>query len=531
MTAADTDATPIECEIKLAGPKGALRSAEAVIRGYADGNVSWQTDALLSVYYDTVDRRLAQRGATLRVRRKNRTYTQTVKAAAEGPTGALANRAEWDVEISGATPDPALMPQAARTRLGLVLPGELKRLFAVDVSRKRANLILDGGSEIGTAEVEVAVDRGTVKAGRASDMISEVEIELVRGNSSAIYDLASALAACGLRVSHVTKAQRGYQLLDGAGATAQPVRAPKFTLTPAMTASAALGEIFQVGLANVLANEAPAVSGIDPEGVHQMRVSLRRMRSALAVFKGIIDAQGCQVLNDELKWLADSLGAARDWDVFINEILGPVYGVGIDRDGLALLRQRATVERTLGYGEAAAAIGSVRYTKLVIGLAKFIDTQAWVPTAEPDAAALRAPVDAVSGDILSHAYKKLHKKARGLRDMDIADRHRVRIALKKFRYTSEFLQALYPNADVRCFNKALARMQDQFGHLNDVSVAEDLLARLIAVKGGTLAERRRVVAAAGQVMGWHARGLHDLEDKFLADWKALKSAPVFWRDA
>ena len=213
MTAADTDATPMECEIKLAGSMGALRSAEAVIRRFAGGSVSWQTDALLSIYYDTADRRLAQRGATLRVRRKNRTYTQTVKAGAEGPTGALANRPEWNVEIGGATPDPTLMPVAARTRLGLVLPGELKRLFAVDVSRKRANLSLDGGPEIGIAEVEVAVDRGTVKAGRAKDVISEVEIELVCGNSSAIYDLATALAACGLRVSHLTKAQRGYRLL------------------------------------------------------------------------------------------------------------------------------------------------------------------------------------------------------------------------------------------------------------------------------------------------------------------------------
>jgi triphosphatase len=531
MTAADTDETPIECEIKLAGSKGALRSAEAVIRRFVGGNVSWQTDALLSVYYDTVDRRLAQRGATLRVRRKNRTYTQTVKAAAEGPEGALANRPEWNVDIAGAPPDPALLPSAARTRLGLVLPGELKRLFAVDVSRKRANLILDGGPDIGIAEVEVAVDRGTVKAGRATDVISEVEIELVRGNSSAIYDLATALAACGLRVSNLTKAQRGYQLLDGPGAPAQPVRAQKFILTPSMTVSGALGEIFQAGLANVLANEVPAVSGIDPEGVHQMRVSLRRMRSALAVFKSMIDASGCQVLNDEFKWLADSLGAARDWDVFVDEILGPVCGVGIDMEGLALLRQRAEAERTAGYGESAAAIGSVRYTKLVIGLAKFIDTHAWMPAAEADAALLRAPVDAVAGKILSAAYKKVRKKARGLRDMDVADRHRVRIALKKFRYTSEFLQALYPDADVRRFNKALARMQDQFGHLNDVSVAENLLAHLVAVKGGTPAERRRAATAAGQVMGWHARGLHDLEDKLLADWKALKSAPVFWGQA
>ena len=143
-----------------------MRSAEAVIRRFVGGNVSWQTDALLSVYYDTVDSAPgAAGGQTLRVRRKNRTYTQTVKAAAEGPEGALANRPEWNVDIAGAPPDPALLPSAARTRLGLVLPGELKRLFAVDVSRKRANLILDGGPDIGIAEVEVAVDRGTVKGG------------------------------------------------------------------------------------------------------------------------------------------------------------------------------------------------------------------------------------------------------------------------------------------------------------------------------------------------------------------------------
>ena len=174
---------PVECEIKLAGSKGALRQAEAAVRKAVGGRVEWRTDALVTDYYDTTDRRLSRRGVSFRVRRKNRSYEQTVKAA-PSRTAAISTRPEWNVALNGARLDLAALPDDARARMGLVLPGELKKLFTVDVERKKTVIAIESGAA--KATVEIAVDRGAVRAGRKRDDILEAEIELVDGAPEAI---------------------------------------------------------------------------------------------------------------------------------------------------------------------------------------------------------------------------------------------------------------------------------------------------------------------------------------------------------
>lgn len=524
MSTAKTAAEPIECEIKLTGPKGALRAAEAAVRRVVGSQLEWQTVALVTDYYDTVDRRLSQRGVAFRVRKKDRVFEQTVKAKTLH-AAALSSRPEWNIPLPSSKPDLAALPAAATARMGLVLPGELKKLFTVDVSRKKA--VVDIESASGAAKVEIAVDRGAVRAGRRRDDISELEIELVEGAPAAIYDLAIALVDSGLRVSRVTKAERGYGLVDGRTATL-PKKAPKLVLTRQQTVSDALAEIFGGGIVNVLDNEAAALDGADPEGVHQLRVSMRRMRSALSVFRGLLDPAGIVWASAELKWLASCFGPARDWDVFGAEILDPVRGFGIDIAAVDALRAGTATARAAGYESARAALQSSRYTKFILGMSRFVDTHGWMLADAGKQHPLNQPLGKCADAILERAYKKVMKRGRGLKDMDIAARHQVRIDLKKFRYTTEFLHALFDADKVGAFMKSLSRMQDQFGHLNDVSVARTLLGTLTSAKGLSATERRVLELGAGQVIGWHARGVSDAESAFLDDWKALKAAPVFW---
>lgn len=520
----ETTSPPVEVEIKLAGSKGALRAAEAILKRQVK-KVTWKIDDLSTVYYDTTDRRLSRRGVSYRVRRKGKTYLQTVKAPSIG-SGALALRPEWEMEIRSSRPALELLPAEARTQLGLVLPGELRKLFTVNVTRKKA--VVDYMDSAGrTASLEIAVDRGTVSAGRKSDEITEVEIELVSGDADSIYELAAHLAEAGLSVSRVSKAQRGFIVLEGAPVP-EPKRAPKLALVAGETASDALARIFSGGIANVLDNEAATLDGTDPEGVHQMRVSLRRMRSILSVFKNFIDAERVQWARDELKWLANELGPARDWDVFADEILKPVSGAGIDPNGIAALIAATVPARADGYKRARAAIASVRYTKLILGISQFAETRAWMPADAGADHPLNKPLQSVAGGILSNAFKKLKKRGKGLAKMDTPERHEVRIALKKFRYSVDSLQGIYPASAVAPFTQALGRMQDKFGHLNDVSVAETLLSTLTDARGISAADKRDRLAAAGQVVGWHARGVHDEEDAFLRDWKNLIGTAPFW---
>jgi triphosphatase len=522
MSAATTaKETPMELELKLVGTKAALRSAEARIARHIGTPVDWSTDRLQTTYFDTVDRRLSRRGVAVRVRKKNRDHTLTVKASA-GDAQAISARPEWNVAISGAQPDLSLLPADARTRVGLVLPGELRSLFTVDVERKKAVVDLDDG----ITQIEIAIDRGEVRAGRKKSELLELELEIISGPPQAVFDLASVLADCGLRLGQVTKAQRGFALIDGAAA-ATPHRAPKFRLRRRQKVTDAVSEILTAGLSNVLANEAACLEGTDPEGVHQMRVSLRRMRSMFSVFRHSLDAERCAWAKEELKWLANSLGPARDWDVFIDEILGPVAGTGIDPSTVAALVTAAEQKRNAGYAQARDAIQSPRYTKLILGLSRFVEDHGWVPDGGSDA--LRMPLGDISDTMLTRAFKRLKKRGHNLAEMDVPARHEVRIELKKFRYSLDFLNALYPAAQVRPFMKTLAVMQDVFGHLNDVAVAETLLDELVSEKGLSALERRLRHTGSGKILGWHARGLHDLEDEFIDDWNDLITARVFWK--
>jgi triphosphatase len=515
---------PLEVEIKLTGGKAALRQAEAALKRRA-GKVEWKTDALVSSYYDTVDRRLSQRGVSYRVRKKNSSYLQTVKAASVGK-GAAAARPEWEVPLRGARPALDQLPDEARSRMGLVLPGELRKLFSVDVERKKTIVTITsaGGA---SATLEVAIDRGDVIAGRKRDPLNELEIELVSGSASVIYDLAGTLAEVGLSVSRITKAARGFALLDGTP-PAVPQRAPKLALGAGDTTSEALARIFESGLANVLQNEEPSRDGTDPEGVHQMRVSLRRMRSVLTVFKSIVPASNVAWAKEELRWLAGEMGPARDWDVFAGEILAPVQGPGIDVDGLKALVKGADKRRADGYKRVREALASPRYAKFLLGMSHLVETHGWMPANAKADHPLNRPLSDVAGGILDGAYKKVRKKGKDLAKLDIPARHEVRIELKKFRYTVDFLQGIFPVAAVSPFTSALSSMQDKFGHLNDVAVAEQLLGELVNEKGLPVAERRLRGGSAGQVIGWYARGVHDEEAAFIADWKALMAAPPFW---
>ncbi len=516
---------PLEVEIKLTGGKVALRKAEAALKRRA-GKVEWKTDALVSSYYDTVDRRLSQRGVSYRVRKKNSSYQQTVKAASVGK-GAVAARPEWEMPIRGARPALDQLPDEARARMGLVLPGELRKLFSVDVERKKTVVTITsaGGA---SATLEVAIDRGDVIAGRKRDPLNELEIELVSGSASVIYDLAGTLADVGLSVSRVTKAGRGFALLDGTP-PAVPQRAPKLALGAGDTTSEALARIFESGIANVLQNEDAARDGTDPEGVHQLRVSLRRMRSVLTVFRSIVPAAKVAWAREELRWLAGELGPARDWDVFAGEILAPVAGPGIDTEGLKALIKEADKQRIAGYKRVREALASPRYAKFLLGMSHLVETHGWMPVNAAADHPLNRPLSEIADGILSSAYKKVSRKGKDLAKLDIPARHEVRIELKKFRYTVDFLQGIFPAAAVSPFTSALSSMQDKFGHLNDVAVAEHLLGELVNEKGLALAERRLRAGTAGQVIGWYARGVHDEEAAFIADWKTLMATPPFWK--
>ena len=340
----------MEIEIKLCGEPDSLKRAfsGAAIRDRATGRAAIKR--LDNVYYDTDDQRLRARGLAFRVRKDGRRFYQTLKS--DDAAGLAAYRGEWQNPLRSGEPDLALMPEGGRAALdGAIDPDELRPVFATRVRRtvRRVETTDHAGRP---SLIEAALDVGGIEANGASLPIAEVELELLEGSPEALYALALELDALApLRLETRSKSARGYALAAGmppAWHKAEP---------PALEADATVDRAIQAILRSCLqhwcANEAAALDGSDPEGVHQMRVALRRLRSAFSVFGRLIDPAQRAWLSDEAKTIVNGLGPARDWDVFLAELLAPVRAARQDDAGLSRLAAAAEAARAKSYARCA----------------------------------------------------------------------------------------------------------------------------------------------------------------------------------
>lgn len=518
-----------EYELKLIGSARDIGALKTRLDRHIGNAAGWRTRKLRTVYFDTVDRALETQGVAWRVRKVGRRFEQCVKVTdrARGILG----RHEWETPVSGGAPDRALLPLQAARYVADVEDARLQPLFATEFQRRLR--LVDHASPAGAfAQIEVAIDKGHVEAGARAEPIHEVEFELKRGHPRDLFDLVLAVTeGTGLRPSPVSKSARGHRLATGADGSAA-VFAQKLDIDASMTVSDSLAGVFRIGLNTPTANEPVALAGRDPEGVHQMRVAVRRMRTALTVFADFFNPASVASIKDDLKWVMDTLGPARDWDVFLSEIAAPVEGAGICPNGRAAVLAAARAERDIAYNDVRRTLESPRYARIVLRLFDFTETRGWLMGA-PHAAPLML-VDSIAPGVLSRAHKKAVKAGRNLATLSLDDRHRLRIRVKKLRYAVEFLQNLYAKSERKTYRKRLARLQDRFGHLNDVAVAERLFAALLdkAEASGQAADHcAELRRAAGAIVGWHARGLADGEQDLLREWNDYLAAAPFWPQA
>ena len=516
----------VEIELKLSGEPDALKRAFAAapIRDRATGRA--RTKRLENIYYDTEDQRLRARGLALRVRKDGRRYYQTLKS--NDAKALAAYRGEWQNPLRSSEPDLALMPEGGKAALdGAIDEHELRPLFATRVQRT-VRRIATGDQAGGSNVIEAALDLGSIEANGCSTPIAEVELELLEGSPEALYRLALELDALApLRLETRSKSTRGYALAAGAPPAwhkAEP---------PALEDDATVDQAIQAILRNCLrqwgANEAAALDGSDPEGVHQIRVALRRLRSAFSVFGRLFDPGQRARLSGEANAILSSLGAARDWDVFLGELLAPVSAARPDDAGLARLAEAAQRERAKGYAQARAAIGAPSYTRYMLQLGCWIEACGWRAQAtERGAEWLERPVVEFAAHLLGKRQRKALKLGRQFAQLSADERHRVRIALKKLRYATEFFQTLYPKKDTKPYLAALKDLQDRLGHLNDVAVAERLIGALLG-EADRSADGDRLERAGGLVLGWHAHGVAEIEPATVCAWQEFAELEPFWR--
>lgn len=420
---------------------------------------------LISTYYDSEDGALRRAGIFLRVRATGDGYVQTIKTA--GDEAEFLERSEWECSLPTYVPD---LEAAAGTPLEPLLTPEVREgirpRFHTRFRRKAYHLRHDG------AEIEVAMDQGEVTAGVKAAPICELELELKTGDRSALFSLANALAqTVPLTLGVKTKAERGFELLDGGDNAVEKSRAVE--VTPDMTSAEAFRAVARNCQRQIVVN-APATLDGRPEALHQMRVGLRRLRAAITLFRDVVADQHCAAIKDSLKWIGGELGPARDLDVFIAGVLEPQRAAHPDNPDLEAVYRDFMERRAAAYSRAVEAVGSSRFRSTLLDLGAWIEIGDW-----QDNALAKEPVKTFAAEKLARLRRTIKKKGKHLRDLSVAERHSLRIRAKRFRYATEFFAATFTGKKSAKRQKkqlaALESIQDALGALNDIATRHALL--------------------------------------------------------
>src|SRR5262249_44107651 len=127
-----------------------------------------------------------------------------------------------------------------------------------------------------------------------------------------------------------------------------------------------------------------------------------------------------------------------------------------------------------------------------------------------------------AGRMLSGQYAKVLKRGRHFKSLDAEERHRLRLALKKMRYVSDFLLPLYgQRKSTRRFTRKLAGLQEELRSYNDIATTASLLA-------GLGAEARGSDTAAAAIAGWQAHALVGVEARLREAWRDFSKAKAPW---
>ncbi len=477
-------------------------------------------ERLTSTYYDTPDAALKQRGLTLRVRDQAGHFVQTVK---EGnlASGDLLSRGEWEDAVAESRPDPNAAQSGPRLPAGAV--GDLRPVFATEVTRTIFAFEPQPGSAI-----EAAVDEGEIRAvdQDKAEPISEVELELKGGEAATLYDLAAQLLEMTpLRIETRSKSERGYQLAGYGDAAPSAVHAEPVILDPDMTVEAALRKIGRSCLAQLLRNE-PAVLSAEPEGVHQMRVAVRQLRSAISSLKKILRQEDAQWVTEELRWLGNTLGPARNLDVFAAELVPAARTGLLDEPGWNDLGAALDRLRASAYEQIREAILSRRYTISMFRLLRWFEASGWRRhSASDDPNPMTSPIGEIAPHVLDRRRRKVRQRGKGFASLAPRERHKLRIAVKKLRYTIELFGGLFDNDELEQFARRLKRLQGDLGYANDVRVAHEFITELFA----RIEPRSPAAHAWVAVLETHDQMLASGERKLRCHRRQLNDAAPFWR--
>ena len=412
-----------------------------------------------TVYFDTPEHNLDAAGLSLRLRRQDGHWSQTITAdrtVAEG----VASPVELESPVETREPDIAkIADKNIRRAVREAETGtSLQPVFETVIRRTSRKLVVASGAARAGGATEAREAELELKAKSAKDLLLAVE-KLLGGHE--------------FKLTRQSKAERRYRLPDARRARAEPEKARPARIVKRNTCVEAFSAILASAIRQIAVNRQSVLQTDDPEGAHQLRIGLRRLRSALRALRPLLDGGSLRAFERSARELGRGVGMLRDADVLITGIQAPMEQVASDKRGFAELRDALLHHQQAKREEVRSGLRGPQWTKL--------------------------------------------------ERLDAEHRHELRKALKELRYQAEFFAPLFKKRDTRRFIEQLKALQDVFGYINDARMAP----RLIEVQhkweaGGSAARAASYTVGRHEAEAAHVwRGVGKL-------WKELKGSPRFW---
>jgi triphosphatase len=471
------------------------------------------TKKFKTVYFDTPEHDLHAAGISLRLRRQDGGWQQTVKVDHHVEDG-ISNPIELQTFVEEERPNiRKISDKKVRRAVQEALAGtSLRPVFETVVQRTTRNI------KVQDSEMELAIDDGEVRAGDDRQDLREVELELKTGSSEGLLVAAEKLfAGHELKLSKQNKAERGYRLALGKkDDSIDPEKAHPARVSRKDSCGKSLSSMLDSTVRQVLVNRRAVLETNDPEAAHQLRIGLRRLRSALRIVRPLVDRSSLRVFERSAREIGRHVGRLRDADVLISGIHAPAEAAATDKTGFAGLHEALVRNRGARCDEVRQVLSGPQWTKLQLYLTL------WPRTLE-EINGLNKPITKHARKVLAKAWKKPAKLGRHLNFLDSAQRHEMRKALKKLRYHAEFMAPLFDKRDGKQFIRQLKALQDVFGYINDVRLAPRLIEIQQERQAGSDAAR-----AANYALGHHEAEAAHVWRRAAKAWRKLERSPQFW---
>ncbi|MFK4204466.1 CYTH and CHAD domain-containing protein [Acinetobacter junii] len=438
----------MEIELKFQLPESKKKSVLQFLN-----KQSAQKIRLQAKYYDTADRLLAKNYVAIRLRQEGDHWVQTFKAATKNHL----QRIEEDIYLGKCEQEPELdltlykHNQTVQSVLRDVLgdsPTELLLQFQTDVQRTFHVF------EFGNSLIEVCLDDGEIRTPNNQAKICEVEFELKQGSPQDLITFADTwVKKYQLWLDVRSKAERG-NLLAVAKRVSPATKAKTLKLESDISADQAIKQIVENTLNHILPNAAAIADGVaEADHIHQARVGIRRLRSALKHFSNW-STQVDESWESQLAEIFRALGNSRDNDAIQDSVI-------------PLIQKVCDFEFKLTASDAtniAQIFSRTQTTELFLSLLNFSYRES----------ESKPKVTKQAAKSLTKLYQKILKDAEHFSSLAVEEQHRTRKRVKQLRYCIDFISDIYPEKDVQQFLDKLQPIQEYLGFYNDLFVAEHI---------------------------------------------------------